>query len=150
MKNESVLWLLAAGVAVWFFFFRGNGAADHADLNYALETARQEDKLVLAYFTGSDWCGPCIELDKSVLSHPDFRDYARQNLAVVVVDFPRSKALPEDDSSQNQQLKNAFRVAGFPTLVLLDADGRELARRRGYHPDGVSGMQRWVEEARSR
>src|SRR5512140_2965556 len=60
------------------------------DVPKALEKAKTENKLVMLDFTGSDWCGWCIKLNKEVFSKPEFIEYAAKNLVAVEVDFPRS------------------------------------------------------------
>lgn len=149
MKNTStIVWLLVAVALVWFFFFR-EGSADHDGLNFALERAQATNKLVLIDFTGSDWCGWCKELDQQTLSRPEFRDFAAKNLEIVVVDFPKNRELPGDEAAQNRSLKTHYGVQGFPTLVLLDAGGREIGRQRGFLPGGPTAMITWIESARA-
>ena len=65
------------------------GAEWQTDYARALEKAKAENKRVLLDFTGSDWCGPCIELRKRVLSRPDFAAYAEKNLILVEIDYPK-------------------------------------------------------------
>ena len=71
-------------------------AAAGWDDNYekALEKAKTEKKMVLLDFTGSDWCGWCMKLDKEVFSKKEFKDYAKENLVLVELDFPRGNARP--------------------------------------------------------
>lgn len=102
--------------------------------NYAkaLEEARKDGKLVLLDFTGSDWCGWCIKLDEEVFSKSDFKKFAKDNLVLVELDYPRGKALPKATKEQNARLKSEFKVSGYPTIVLVDADGKEQTRWVGY------------------
>ena len=60
------------------------------DLPKAQAKAKAENKLIMLDFTGSDWCGWCIKLNKEVFSKPDFAEFARKNLVAVEVDFPRA------------------------------------------------------------
>src|SRR5882672_6835374 len=71
------------------------------DAKKAQEQAKAEKKLVLLDFTGSDWCGWCIRLNKEVFSKPEFQDYAAKNLVLVEVDFPRSKTQSAELKAQN-------------------------------------------------
>lgn len=91
---------------------------------------------ILADFSGSDWCGWCIRLDKEVFSEPLFKNYATTNLVLLLVDFPRRTAQDAEVAKQNQSLAEQFGIEGFPTVLLLDASGKELART-GYQPGGA-------------
>jgi len=66
-----------------FVLLKGAAADWQSDYGKALATAKSENKKVLLDFTGSDWCGPCIEFRKRVLSQPEFRAYAYKNLVLV-------------------------------------------------------------------
>jgi protein disulfide-isomerase len=91
---------------------------------------------ILVDFSGSDWCGWCIKLDKEVFSKPEFKDFAAQHLVLLLVDFPRSQALSPAITKQNEKLSEDFGVRGFPTVLILDGHGKELART-GYRPGGA-------------
>ena len=82
-------------------------------------------------FTGSDWCPPCIALHDRVLTQPAFKAFAKDHLELVVLDFPRRTALPAKQAAYNQGLAERFKVNGFPTVVLLDGEGKELHREVG-------------------
>ncbi|MDB6108963.1 MAG: trxA [Pedosphaera sp.] len=102
------------------------------DLPKAQAQAKAEKKLVLMDFTGSDWCPPCKALHKNVLTSPEFEAYAKTNLVLVVVDFPRSKEQSEELKKSNEALKDKFNIEGFPTVILLDGNGKQLSKETGY------------------
>lgn len=114
----------------------------HEDLDEALKKARAENKQVLVNFTGSDWCGFCIKLQKEVFSTPEFAKLAEQKLVLVEVDFPRRKALSEARKKVNQKLQKQYKVEGFPTLVLLNAEGKEVSRMVGYGGGGLAAVRK--------
>jgi protein disulfide-isomerase len=105
------------------------------DFDEALRVAAVKKLPVLVDFTGSDWCGWCIRLDKEVFSQEAFKAYARENLVLVKLDFPR-KPLPREQAARNQALADKYKIVGFPTIVLVDAEGRELSRT-SYKPGGA-------------
>lgn len=111
----------------------------------ARRQAAASGRPILADFSGSDWCGWCIRLEKEVFSQAVFRDYARQNLVLLLVDFPRFSSQSADLARNNRDLAERFRIQGFPTVLLLDADGREIART-GYQPGGPAA---YVEHLKS-
>jgi protein disulfide-isomerase len=106
-----------------------------ADLPQAQASAKQENKFVFLDFTGSDWCGWCIKLHKEVFSKPEFAEYAKKNLVLVEVDFPRSKKLSAAQTKANDALQSKYGIEGYPTLVILDANGK-LVGKMGYVPGG--------------
>jgi protein disulfide-isomerase len=110
------------------------------DLPTALNRARTEHKNVLLDFTGSDWCEWCIKFDGEVLKQSSFLDYAGKNLILVRLDFPRRSAISPELKAANEDLAKRFHLEGFPTFVLLNADGRELGRQVGYLEGGPSAF----------
>jgi thioredoxin-related protein len=88
----------------------------HTDMAKATELSLKENKPLLLFFTGSDWCGWCIKLQKDVLKTADFAAWAPQNVILVELDFPRSKPQDQAIKLQNQQLAQTFGIQGYPTV----------------------------------
>ena len=105
------------------------------DLPQAQTKAKQESKFVFLDFTGSDWCRWCIKLHKEVFSKPEFAEYAKKNLVLVEVDFPHSKKLSAAQTKANNALQTKYDIEGYPTLVVLDANGKLLGKMN-YVPGG--------------
>src|SRR3954469_12174232 len=105
------------------------------DVPKAVAQAKEEKKLVMLDFTGSDWCGWCIKLHKEVFSQPEFSDYAKKNLVLVEVDFPRSKPQSEAQKKANQALQAKYSIEGYPTIIVLDGNGKKVGQL-GYEPGG--------------
>jgi thioredoxin-related protein len=124
--------------------FAGDWQTDYAK---ALEMAKAQNKRVLLNFTGSDWCGPCIELRKQVFSRPDFRAYADKNLVLVEIDYPRRKKQSPELEKQNEKLGKQYGIdeKGFPTVVLLDPAGKVIREFTGYDGDTTAGLIAWIE-----
>ncbi len=124
MKLSALLLATLVSLAV---LQRGFGAAAWStDLAKAQARAKAEGKTVLLNFTGSDWCGWCIKLRRDVFLKPDFEAYARTNLVLVEVDFPKRKPLAPETRKANQRLAQQFQVQSYPTLILLDSKGAKL------------------------
>jgi len=104
-------------------------------LDQAQKEAQAKNKLLLMDFTGSDWCGWCIMLDKEVFSKPEFKEYANKNLVLLELDFPRSKRMPAEVTAQNEKLAMKYGIQGFPTVVVFDSSGKPLGAL-GYQPGG--------------
>jgi protein disulfide-isomerase len=96
------------------------------DLPKAQAQAKAEKKLVLMNFTGSDWCPWCWKLRDEIFKTPEFAAYAKKNLVLVELDFPRKKELPADQAKANKALAAKFEVKGYPTVVVLDGAGTKV------------------------
>ncbi|WP_052572735.1 thioredoxin family protein [Haloferula sp. BvORR071] len=105
------------------------------DLELAKKRAKEEKKDILLDFTGSDWCGWCIKLKKEVFDQASFQEYAKKNLIMVELDYPRKKELPAKEKEQNEKAQKEYQIEGFPTIILLNSKGREVART-GYQEGG--------------
>jgi len=104
------------------------------DYTKAVEKAKTENKNVLLDFTGSDWCGYCIALNKEVFSTAKFKAWAKDHVVLVEVDFPHSKPQTQKVKAQNADLKSKYPAGGYPTIVIVDTAGNELAKKVGYSP----------------
>jgi protein disulfide-isomerase len=105
------------------------------DYDKAMAKAKTEQKMVLLDFTGSDWCSWCMKLDKEVFSKKEFRDYARENLVLVEVDFPHGKRQTKKLKEQNEKLKSEHSIRGFPTIIVLNPEGQKVGQL-GYTAGG--------------
>lgn len=131
---------------------RARGSDWQTDYEQALVTAKAARKCVLLDFTGSDWCGPCIQMNKAVFSKATFQNYAKKNLVLVEVDYPRIKKLPEKVVKQNERLKDQYGIeqSGYPTVILLDPDGKILGQLEGYGGEQPADIIAWVEKLRGK
>lgn len=105
------------------------------DYAASLAKAKAEDKMVLLDFTGSDWCGWCIKIDNEIFSKPAFKSYAKENLELVELDFPRGKSLPAKVKAQNEKLMQEYGIEGFPTIIVLNSKGKKIGEL-GYMEGG--------------
>jgi protein disulfide-isomerase len=97
----------------------------HTSVKEATEIANKEDKPLFMFFTGSDWCGWCIRLQKEVFKTPEFVAWAKDKVVLVELDFPRRTAQPDDIKMQNNQLQQMFQVQGYPTVWFAKAETKE-------------------------
>lgn len=118
----------------------------YTDLGSALAQAKKSNRPVFLLGTGSDWCGFCIRLEKNVLKDKAFQKYAEDNLVLLYVDSPRRKKQSAAVASHAKTLLKQFKINGFPTVVLLAPDGRELGRKGGY---GGVPAQKYVDEIKA-
>jgi thioredoxin-related protein len=118
------------------------------DYKKAQQEATAANKFLLLDFTGSDWCGWCRKFDKEILSQPQFKDYARENLVLLEVDFPRAKPQSVELRKQNLELARQYQVQGFPTIVVLNGNGEKLWQYNGYFPGGPDAFVAELEKLR--
>ncbi|MDE0839970.1 MAG: thioredoxin family protein, partial [Kiritimatiellae bacterium] len=101
----------------------------------AKKLAAEKNIPILADFSGSDWCGWCVKLDKEVFQKDAFKTYAKDNVVLFLADFPHKTKQADAVKKQNKGLAETYKVQGFPTVLLLGADGKLLGRT-GYKPGG--------------
>jgi thiamine biosynthesis lipoprotein len=103
----------------------GQGAMDVEEI---LKSSAETHKPLLVVFAGSDWCAPCIQFEKNILSESSFQEFADKNLLLYKADFPQRKALPPQEQEQNDWLAERYNPEGlFPHIVLLKPDHTVLA-----------------------
>ena len=115
------------------------------DFEKAKKAAKDKGIPIIADFSGSDWCGWCKKLDKEVFTKKEFLDYAKDNVVLLLVDFPRQKKQSAKVKKQNEKLAKQYNVRGFPTVLLLDADGKVLAET-GYRRGGAASYVKHLKE----
>ncbi len=104
------------------------------DYDQALKLAREGNKKIILVFSGSDWCAPCIKLERDIWNNPQFRAHAKDHYVMLRADFPRKKKnqLPPEQRKKNEQLAEKFNPQGyFPLIVILSPDGKVLGKT-GY------------------
>lgn len=112
-------------------------AADwETDFAKATTNASKAGLYMMLDFSGSDWCGWCMKLDKEVFSKADFKAFAKTNMVCVLVDFPQQKRQSKKLKDQNAELSKKYGVKGYPTVVVLSPDGT-LVGTTGYQEGGA-------------
>ncbi len=123
-----------------FFFSCKSQQSDNlswdVNLESAISKAQSENKYILVNFTGSDWCIWCKRLSNEVFSQKEFKEFADDNLILVMIDFTKNIEQSPETKIYNQQLLQQFAIEGFPTIFILDKDGNERLRT-GYLPGGA-------------
>ncbi len=116
----------------------------------ASQIAMKTKKPLLMFFTGSDWCGWCIRLQNEVLKKPEFAAWAKDNVVLLELDFPRrSPQLPEIQK-QNMELQQVFDVRGYPTIWFATPtkkDGKTNLEKLGSTGYVAGGPEKWLEGA---
>ncbi len=100
-----------------------------SDFEDAKATAAKENKNIVLVFSGSDWCAPCIKLDKVVWQSEEFKKEAEKNWVTYKADFPKKKAnqLAPELTEANKKLAEKYNKNGsFPLVVLLDKSGKVI------------------------
>ena len=119
----------------------------NTSLPTALAQAQATQKPVLAVFSGSDWCKPCMMLKQEVFDQPEFAQFAKDRLVLARFDFPRNKKNRLDPAQTKLSEEAAAQLnkeGAFPAVVLLSPKGKVLARS-GYRPGGVAAYQAYLQ-----
>lgn len=123
----------------------------HTDMNKASELSIKEKKPLLLFFTGSDWCGWCIRLQKEVLKTPEFEKWAKENVILVELDFPKRTPQDETIKAQNFHLQSLFKVRGYPTVWFVNPEKTEEGKinLNGLGSTGyvAGGPEKWLTGA---
>lgn len=127
MKRAFVFLLFLIGS----FSYGQNWYSNFAE---AQEVSKKQDKLLILVFSGSDWCAPCIKLDKDIWQSSEFKSYASEHYVLYKADFPRRKAnqLSEVVSEENRILAEKYNSKGYFPLVLVLNKKSEVLGETGY------------------
>jgi len=120
------------------------------DINKAMEISKKTKKPLLLFFTGSDWCGWCIRLQKEVLKTPEFAKWAKDNVVLVELDFPRRAQQSPELVKQNMELLQVLGVRGYPTVWFVNAskkDGKVNLEQIGSTGYVAGGPSVWLDGA---
>ena len=137
--------LLACLLTVFTVSIFAQGLHWNHDYNRALESSRKTGKPVFAFFTGSDWCGWCMKLDREILSKREMNRYLNDNFILFKADFPRRNQPPKHVMAFNQNLMRQFGVRGYPTIIIVDGHGRKIGQT-GYMKGGPAAMKRVLSQ----
>lgn len=123
----------------------------YTDMNAAMEQSATTGKSLMLFFTGSDWCGWCMKLQKEVFKTTEFVTWAKENVILVELDFPRRKALTPELQQQNAQIAGALKVRGYPTVWFVTAakteEGKVNLTAMGSTGYVAGGPTAWIASA---
>lgn len=121
------------------------------DMNKAIEVSKKTKKPLMLFFTGSDWCGWCIRLQKEVFKTPEFEKWAKDNVVLVELDFPRRTPQQPEIQKQNAELQQTFQVQGYPTVWFVNSskkDGKINLEKLGSTGYVAGGPSAWISGAK--
>lgn len=124
----------------------------HTDINKAIEISKKDKKPIILFFTGSDWCGWCIKLQKEVFFTEPFQKWAKQHVILVELDYPRKKQLEPALQQQNAQLQQMFQVKGYPTAFIVipeNVEGKVNLKQLAKSGYVAGGPEKWIESVQA-
>jgi protein disulfide-isomerase len=98
------------------------------NLDEAMKLSNKSGKPILIEFSGSNWCPPCMMLNKNVFSKKAFLDFAKENLVLVLMDFPRPSKQTDKQKKYNNNIARKYKIQFFPTVFLLDGKGKVITK----------------------
>ena len=118
------------------------------DFAAAQKSAAAGDKYILLAFSGSDWCGWCVKMDKDIYSDKKFIRAAKKDFELVLIDSPQDQdILSPLAKKQNPGLLKKYGIRGFPCSILVHPDGTEAKRFGGYQRGGPEAFLEKLKEA---
>jgi protein disulfide-isomerase len=120
------------------------------NLEDAIKMSNETGKPLFLFFTGSDWCGWCIRLQKEVFFKPEFAEWATKSVILVELDFPKRTKLDPKLQQQNQQLAQMLGVRGYPTVWFVtpeSSDGKTTFNKLGSQGYVAGGPKTWIAGA---
>lgn len=145
LLSTIVAMLLLTGMATAQDNYTASNEGWLVDVNEAYEKSRETGKPIMANFTGSDWCGWCKKLTKSVFSKSEFKEWAEDNVVLLELDFPKRKKLPENIKKQNIGLQQALGVRGYPTIWVFYLEPQEQTKKFQIKTIGKTGYKSSVQ-----
>lgn len=155
LTNESTMSRFALLFLKVFFFLafvsfeKSDAVVWMSNYDEAARAAKDQNKPLVLFFTGSDWCVWCKKLESEALETKDFEQAAASQFVFVKIDFPQKGSQPAAQATQNKDLQKRFDVRGFPTIVILTPQGQKIGVT-GYRPGGgksyASHLMKMVEE----
>ena len=82
--------------------------------------------MILALFTGSDWCGPCQQFEAEVAHDEQFAGIFSNAFIFFKSDWLRNTPQPESVQAEVGRLKRKYFITAYPTLLVLNAKGEKL------------------------
>lgn len=122
----------------------------YTNLVSAVDRSIEEDKPLLLFFTGSDWCGWCKRLQAEAFLKPEFKKWADESVVLMELDYPRRTAQPEELKQQNMNILRMFGVRGYPTIWFVNPtkNGNEINFEKIGQTGYVrGGAEAWIQEA---
>ncbi len=118
----------------------------------AVKIASAKKQPILLFFHGSDWCPPCIQMQKEVFANKDFIAFANDKIVFLDIDFPYNNPLTAQQLKHNMNVKLKFGLPkefreGFPQVIIIDAAGKVLYQEKGYDGKGAAHLTEKINEA---
>ncbi len=139
--KKILLTIVLSAVATMSFASEG-WLTDFAE---AQKLSKEKNLPIVIDFTGSDWCGWCIKLDKEVFKKKEFKAWAKKNVILFMADFPSRKKISSKEKRQNSKLAKKYKVRGYPTILVIDAEGTVLGKT-GYQAGGPKKYIKHLEK----
>ncbi len=114
----------------------------HDSFEAALQESEATGKPIIADFTGSDWCSWCVKLRNDVFETQVFNEWARDNVVLLELDYPKRAMQKPEIKRQNAELADQYNVNSYPTVLLLDSTGQVLGKM-GY----MNNPTEWIQTA---
>jgi thioredoxin-related protein len=113
--------------------------SDDTNFLRSAELAKRTNQPLLLAFLGTDWSISSLKLDREVFDQAELSDNSKYNFLLCKLHFYQTQERSPEIVRQNEELATKYKVQEFPTVVVLNPDGREI-ERLGYIPGGVKAF----------
>lgn len=112
------------------------------DWDIAKQQSELTGKNILIILTGAEWCKPCVKMEKNVIEHQQFIEYASQNLVIFEINIPRNQNYNSKIMKDYVYFKNKYSTNALPIMILVDKNGLEKVRLT----DNLSSLEKVLEK----
>lgn len=141
-ENQKTIKNLCKKLFVLVLLISNLGFAQQTEtFTQKLEKAKTEHKKLMLYFSGSDWCAPCVKFKKFIVNTPEFQTFASENILIHNADFPRQSKnkLSKEIEKENDALAEKYNSKGlFPLILVLDENGNVIKKWEEYPKETVT------------
>src|SRR5690606_31348230 len=141
-----VIWTSVLLTAQSLDTYKAHNEGWMVSIEKAQAISKESGKPIMANFTGSDWCGWCKRLTANVFSKPEFKEWAKDNVVLLELDFARRTKFPSEIQAQNQSLQRAFQVTGYPTVWVFYLQENAQTGQIDINPIGRTGYKPSAKE----
>lgn len=131
MKRLFIALLSCVFVAsLWSAPVKKENVKWYSDVASAQKELKGAKKSIVLFFTAPGWCGPCRMLEAGPVASPEFAELIKKSAVAVKMDFSNRNNI----SNQARAALQQYRIQGFPSMLVLDARGKEKGRIVGNLP----------------
>ena len=149
MKKMKKILILILSLCTLLLTAQEKDITWYTDIQQAINISIKQEKPLLLFFTGKDWCGPCKMTAKYVFGSQEFAKWS-DNVVLVELDFPRG-AKRSKIPAEHIQLAQQLQVRSYPTVWFVNTTvvNKEVQLQNISPPiiGGSRDAKSWISQA---